>query len=336
MWFSQFSHSRGAFLVNIGLLIAVSVAPTAFTSDRIRGGEVAVEFAHEPISPIPLKVPGDGRIAELGRRLFEDPRLSADNTVSCSRCHPLDRAGVDGLKFSVGFGGAVGTVNTPTVFNSSLNFAQFWNGRADSLEDQIDGPINDPSEMASNWEQVIEKLRSDDGYLKAFSQLYPQGMTSQSIKNAIATFERSLLTPNARFDQFLRGNNNAINDGELQGYLLFKKYGCSSCHQGVAVGGNMYEKLGVHRDYFAERGGVTEADFGRFNVTGIEDHRFEFKVPSLRNVALTAPYFHDGSRKTLEDAVSAMAKYQLGRSIDQVDVKSIVAFLKTLTGEMGQ
>ncbi|MFC1751112.1 cytochrome-c peroxidase, partial [Pseudomonadota bacterium] len=302
---------------------------------RPTDGKVQPEFAYEPIQPIPLTSDiTDQRIVELGRELFEDRRLSADNTISCAHCHPLENAGVDGLRFSIGIGGAVGDINAPTVYNSGLFFVQFWDGRAATLEEQVSGPINNPKELGTNWDQVIKKLRADDNYVKAFSEIYPKGITTKSVSNAIATFERSLLTPNSRFDQFLRGKKDAITEEEVEGYFLFKSYGCSSCHQGVAVGGNMFEKMGVHGDYFTDRGGINKADFGRFNVTGVEEDRHEFKVPSLRNIALTAPYFHDGSKDTLEDAVAAMAKYQLGRPMRAEDVKSIVGFLKTLTGEL--
>lgn len=324
------------YFIFVIYLITICFPSLVFSSDQHKDKSQYSSFVHEPIQPIPEVIITNQPVVDLGRKLFEDPRLSADNSISCAHCHPLGNAGVDGLKFSFGIGGAIGNLNTPTVYNSGLHFTQFWDGRAETLEDQIEGPIHDPKEMGSNWEQVIQKIKADTDYLETFTKLYPQGVSPESIKNAIATFERSLITPNGRFDQFLRGKKDAISEEELQGYILFKNYGCSSCHQGVAVGGNMYEKMGVHRDYFADRGGVNEADYGRFNATGVEEHRFEFKVPSLRNVELTGPYFHDGSKETLEEAVNTMAKYQLGRSIKKNDVKLIVAFLKTLTGEFNQ
>jgi cytochrome c peroxidase len=187
--------------------------------------------------------------------------------------------------------------------------------------------------MGSNWGEVVAKLERSDAYQEAFAALYPDGITQDAIKDAIATFERSLYTPNARFDRYLRGDETAIDEEEKEGYRLFKTYGCVKCHQGMTIGGNHFDTFGTIGDYFADRGNVTEADFGRFNVTGDEHDRFKFKVCSLRNVALTPPYFHDGSAETLEEAVTVMARYQLGRQMPETDVKRIVKFLATLTGE---
>ena len=292
-----------------------------------------VAMMNEPIEPIALHIELDAKKVALGNRLFHDPRLSADNSISCATCHSLQTGGVDRLSHSVGINGAVGLVNSPTVFNSGFNFSQFWDGRADSLEDQIDGPTHNPLEMGSNWAEIVSKLKSSPDYVAEFDALYADGIAPDNIKDAIATFERSLYTPNSRFDQYLRGDSNAITEEEKEGYALFKQNGCISCHQGVNVGGNIYQKFGILGDYFADRGNLTEADLGRFNVTGQEVDRHFFKVPSLRNVALTPPYFHDGSTQTLEEAVGIMAKYQLGRTISEEEIDLIVKFLHTLTGE---
>lgn len=190
--------------------------------------------------------------------------------------------------------------------------------------------------MASNWIEVFGKLKQDKAYVNAFEAVFEEGMSARSISHAIAVFQRSLTTPNAPFDRFLQGDNSAITEQEKRGYLLFKSYGCSSCHQGRSVGRNMYEKMGVHGDYFADRGDITNTDYGRFNVTGREEHEFKFKVPSLRNVELTAPYFHDGWADSLELAVLTMAKYQLGRQMPVEDLELIVDFLRTLTGEFNR
>jgi cytochrome c peroxidase len=295
----------------------------------------AVSANNEPIYPIPQHVELDARKVALGHRLFHDPRLSGDGTTSCASCHDLGRGGTDQRPRSVGIGGRLGTVNAPTVFNSSFNFKQFWDGRAETLEAQIDGPIHDPREMRSNWPEITGKLKEDPGYVAAFASLYGGGIRPNHVKDAIATFERSLITPNSRFDKFLRGDHAAITEEEKEGYLLFKSLGCVACHQGVSVGGNMFQTFGVMADYFADRGGLTSADLGRFNVTGQEQDRYRFKVPSLRNVERTAPYFHDGSAATLEQAVTVMARYQLGRALSAADVGRIVQFLRTLTGEYG-
>jgi len=194
--------------------------------------------------------------------------------------------------------------------------------------------VNHPKEMAANWPLVLKKLGKDAAYPAAFSKLYAGGMTATNIKDAIATFERSLITPNSRFDQFLQGNAAALTAPEKHGYDLFQSYGCASCHQGVNLGGNMFEKMGLMGDYFADRGNVTEADNGRFNVNHNPESLHEFRVPSLRNVALTAPYFHDGNAATLEEAIAVMVKYQLGRAMPAGDLNDIAAFLRSLTGEL--
>lgn len=287
----------------------------------------------EPISPIPQSVALDQRKVALGSRLFDDPRLSGDNSVACATCHALSRGGMDRLERSIGIRAQAGEINAPTVFNSGFNFTQFWNGRAGSLEEQIDGPVQHAKEMDSAWPATIAKLNLDAYYRSEFAEIYRDGIQPASVKDAIATFERSLITPNSRFDRYLKGDRGALTSEETDGYQRFKTYGCVACHQGVNVGGNMFERLGIMGDYFKDRGNITPADLGRFSVTGVEDDTHVFKVPSLRNVALTAPYFHDASATTLEQAVVIMGKYQLGIGIPGEDVALIVKFLRTLTGE---
>jgi len=288
----------------------------------------------EPIQPVPLTLKQDPARAEIGRLLFQDARLSANGRVSCASCHDARKGGSDGRARSSGFNGGLTDVNAPTVLNAALNFRQFWNGRADTLEAQIDLVVQNPVEMGSAWADVVQKVQQDAKYKSAFGAAYKDGVTKANIQNAIATFERTLITPNARFDKFLRGDVNAISAAEKIGYAKFKQYGCVACHQGVNVGGNMFQKFGVMGDYFAKRGNPTQADLGRYLVTGLDSDRHVFKVPSLRNVALTAPYFHDASAKTLEDAVAIMFKYQIGRVASQEDRDAIVSFLNTLTGEV--
>ncbi|NOR71888.1 MAG: c-type cytochrome [Methylomarinum sp.] len=293
----------------------------------------AEAFANEPIIPIPDDVITQPEQVELGRILFNDVRLSVGDPVSCASCHSMSMGGADGQVVSTGVKSEKGSINSPTVLNSSLQFRQFWNGRAETLLEQIDGPIANPKEMGSSWDEVLKKLKEDVFYVAKFNLLYPDGLTIPNIKQAIITFEESLLTPNSRFDQYLRGNHKAITEDELKGYSLFKEYGCVSCHQGVAVGGNLFQKFGAFGDFFVDRGYVTEADFGRFSVTKKEQDRFVFKVPTLRNIELTAPYLHDGSIASLENAVIVMMKYQLGRKPKEQNVQLIVQFLKTLTGQ---
>lgn len=287
----------------------------------------------EPIKPIPTDQKLDPAKVALGDRLFHDKRLSRDNTMSCASCHDLGRGGVDGSPFSVGIGGAKGGINAPTVYNAALNFRQFWDGRAASLEEQAAGPVHNPIEMGSNWAEVLGKLNKDAALVGEFKKIYPDGLKPRNIQDAIAVFERSLVTPNARFDKYLRGDKTALSGDEVRGYQLFKSYGCVACHQGVNVGGNMFQTFGVMGDYFGKRGNPQPSDLGRYNVTKVESDKHVFKVPSLRNVALTAPYFHDGSAQTLQDAVDVMFKYQLGRPAAPQDKELIVKFLNTLTGE---
>jgi cytochrome c peroxidase len=294
----------------------------------------AIVSSNEPIQPIEPLSGLDPRKVELGRKLFHDPRLSHDNQLSCANCHDLTTGGTDRRVRSIGINGAVGVINAPTVLNSGFNFSQFWDGRAGTLEKQIDGPLQSNIEMGSTWPEVIEKLEHSHEYVQAFQQIYGDEIQSEHVRDCIAEFERSLSTPNSRFDRYLRHEAGALTSQEEEGYKLFKSFGCASCHQGVNVGGNMYQKLGVMAPYFTDRGRITKADLGRFNVTGDPRDMYMFKVPSLRNVELTAPYFHDGSAATLADAVRMMAKYQLGRHLTDQEVELMVDFLKTLTGEL--
>ena len=296
----------------------------------------AKAFAGEPIKPIPLTIDVDPAKVALGKLLFHDPRLSRDNSISCASCHDLGSGGDDGRKVSTGVDEQAGVINTPTVFNSGFNFKQFWDGRADTLEDQIDDPIQSPIEMGSLWPDVIAKLFQDGDYPHLFEKIYPDGITRKNIRNAIAEFERSLITPNSRFDRWLKGDATAISEQERRGYDLFKHYGCASCHQGANVGGNMFQVFGVINEFFKKRGGITDADMGRYNVTGNPTDRHSFKVPSLRMAVHTAPYLHDGSAETLRDAVDAMFEFQLGREAPDEDKEAIVAFIRTLAGESGE
>jgi cytochrome c peroxidase len=300
--------------------------PTAFT-------DPTTIAAKEPITPLPLTLSLAPDKVKLGARLFGDPKLSGDGSVSCAHCHNLATGGVDRLPRSRGIGGREGNINAPTVFNSGFDFRQFRDGRAATLEDQIDGPLQNPVEMGNSWPKALAMLEADASYRSEFAALYPDGIQIANVKDAIATFERSLVTPNARFDRFLRGDLTALNEQEQAGYRLFKRIGCTSCHQGMGIGGNLYQKLGIMEDYFSVRGHIAKVDGGRFNLTGREEDRYFFKVPSLRNVAVTPPYLHDGSARTLEDVVGIMARFQLGKKLDATETSELVAFLKTLTGE---
>ena len=288
---------------------------------------------HEPIKPIPDEIEVDPEKVALGRALFHDPRLSKDNTTACVSCHDLVNGGDDGRKVSIGVEGKPGTINAPTVFNAGLNFKQFWDGRANTLEQQVDGPVQSAVELGSLWPEVIAKLHMHESYPKRFKAIYPDGINRKNVKNALAEFMKSLTTPNSRFDQWLRGDEDAMSAQEKRGYALFKHYGCASCHQGANVGGNMFQVFGVLNEYFRKRGNITDADLGRYNITGNPADRHAFKVPSLRMAPLTAPYLHDGSAATLRDAVDAMFEFQLGREAPDEDKEAIVAFIKTLPGD---
>ena len=332
-------NTRVAWLV-LAMLAVVSAALfwkgwQAENAAKIKGVEwmplVAQDFGIT--QPLPRALTLDPGKVALGNNLFHDVRLSSDDTISCSSCHDLSGGGSDNRSHSIGVDGGVGAVNAPTVLNSGFNFVQFWDGRAPTLEDQIDGPVHHPLEMASNWEQVLGKLKQDQDYRARFSTLYKDGITPDNVKDAIATFERSLFTPDSSFDRYLRGEADALAVDEQHGWQLFQSYGCASCHQGVNLGGNFYERMGLMGDYFGDRGNPTEADNGRYNVTRNQDDMHYFRVPSLRNVAFTYPYFHDGSVDNLHDAVRTMAKYQLGRNMPDEDVEAIVAFLVSLSGQ---
>ncbi|MGR8979596.1 MAG: cytochrome c peroxidase [Gammaproteobacteria bacterium] len=296
--------------------------------------DAAEAFKGEPVQPLPLTVDLDPEKVALGNKLFHDRLLSGDNTLNCAFCHDLTRGGVDQARVATGIRGQQGPINSPTVYNAMYNIAQFWDGRAKDLQEQAQGPVANPIEMGAEWDDVVNKLKQVVDYQNAFAKLYPkQGLTKTTVTDAIAVFEESLVTPNARFDRYLRGDQAMLTADENEGYQLFKD-NCASCHFGPALGGLSFEKMGVKQDYFKLRGGeLTEADNGRFNVTKDEKDRHFFKVPVLRNIELTHPYFHDGSVDNLTEAVRIMGQVQVGKTFTGEETGKIVAFLKTLTGE---
>ena len=288
----------------------------------------------EPVQALPLKLDLDAKKVALGHALFNDTLLSGDNTLSCASCHNLIKGGTDQAKVATGIRGQQGPINSPTVYNARYNFVQFWDGRAKDLQEQAAGPVANPGEMGAQWDEVVEKLKQVESYKTAFAEVYAdQGLTKTTVTDAIAGFEQSLVTPNSRFDQYLRGNNDILTANEKAGYDLFK-VNCASCHVGPTLGGLSFEKMGVKQDYFKLRGGsLTEVDNGRFNVSYQEKDRYFFKVPVLRNIELTYPYFHDGSVADLATAVQIMGKVQQGKNFTSDETNKIVDFLKTLTGE---
>ena len=289
------------------------------------------ELVTGPLQPLPKTVDVDARKVALGDKLFHDKRLSADDTLSCASCHGLDKGGTDQAPVSTGVGGQKGPINSPTVYNAAYGLAQFWDGRAADLFEQAGGPVNNPMEMGSNWPQAIGKLSQDADFVAAFTAVYPDGLNDVNLRDAIAEFERSLVTPNSPFDRFLLGEADALTAQQKAGYERFVAMGCGTCHVGRAIGGQSFERMGGEREYFT--GEVREVDAGRFNVTKDERDRHRFKVPTLRNVAVTFPYFHDASAADLAAAVRTMAGVQTDQDLGDTEVAELVAFLESLTGE---
>jgi cytochrome c peroxidase len=317
----------GSFPRNLRLA-AVLAFVALVGSPRVGAGAPAESM--EPISPLPQTVDEDERRMALGKHLFGDVRVSRGDVIACATCHPLNRGGVDGRSRAVGIDGKL-LRNTPTVFNVRYSLYLNWDGAHESLTAHAERVLVNPSLTGMNWPDLTAKIKGIAEYARDFALIYPEGVTKASIVDALVSYERSLVTPNARFDRYLRGQRDAISADEARGYQLFKSYGCVACHQGVNIGGNLLQRFGV----FAVVPGApaNDADKGRLLVT--KDPRDEgvFRVPSLRNVAVTGPYFHDGRAATLEDAVQTMAKAQLGRTLSSEDIRLIVAFLRTLTGE---
>lgn len=288
----------------------------------------------QAILPIPPGVSVPAARAALGDKLFHDLRVSRDGTLACASCHPVARGGMDGRVRSITNSGEPDLTNTLTVFNAGLNARLTWRGAFRTLEEHAAAELGNPRHAATTFEELLPKLAADRAYEQGFRDAYPDGLTPANVLDALASFQRTLVTPNARFDRYLRGEKEVLSRDELNGYRLFRTRGCIACHQGVNVGGNLFQRVGIFGDYFATRGTpLTEADLGRFLVTGAESDRHVFRVPSLRNVAVTAPYFHDGSVATLEQAVTLMARLQLGHTLPAEEVRLIAAFLRTLTGE---
>jgi len=285
--------------------------------------------AEEPIQPIRPTQEINLAQVELGKKLYFDPRLSKSGFISCNSCHNLSLGGTDNLRTSIGDRWQQGPINAPTVLNSSMNLAQFWDGRATDLKEQAGGPIANPGEMAFTHTLAVEVLQSIPGYVNEFKLVFDTDKIDiDQVTQAIAEFEKTLVTPNAPFDRYLLGAEDAISTKAKAGYALFKTSGCVACHNGLAVGGSSYQRMGVVEPYQTD----SPAE-GRIAVTGKDADRFTFKVPTLRNVELTYPYFHDGAADTLQEAVATMGRIQLGQQFTAEENEKIVAFLKTLTGD---
>lgn len=297
--------------------------------------------AAEPLAPLPAAPAANPAQVALGARLFQDRRFGRDGRLACADCHDLQRGGADTRHDSRVYSAATGdtrhVLNTPTVYNAALNYRQQWTGGAATLEEVVDKVVASPLVFDSSWPELLERLRADTALAAEFQRAYPQqGLTKATVQDSLAVFQRSLLTP-SRFDRHLRGDTQALTNDERRGYERFKAYGCTGCHQGVNIGGNMLQRFGAMNDYFADRrrAGLPAGpgDAGRYRVTRRDQDLHVFKVPSLRNVALTAPYFHNGAAATLDEAVELMFRYQLGRSAPAEDKALIVQFLGSLTGE---
>ncbi len=312
----------------IGMGIAWMLLPLAANSDEVVSINAEPLYLAstvrrtEPIAPILPFTDLNPAVVALGSRLFHDTKLSSTGRLACASCHDLDQGGDDGRPLAVGIKEQPLSRNTPTIFNAALNFAQGWDASAESLEDQLDEHFASPAVMGSDWERVVLAVSQDPFYNRSFQLALGAEPDQQLIRQALATYQRSLLTVDSKFDQWLRGDEQALDGNQVAGYYLFKKYNCTSCHQGEAVGAKMVQQLDKMRDYFR--------DIDAPLPTGL----VQLRVPSLRNVALTAPYFHDGSAQTLEDAVQAMLRYQAGFEPKPLDVQRISAFLMTLTGEL--
>lgn len=297
------------------------------------------EFKNESVRPIPDSIPFDAGKAALGEKLYHDTRLSDDGTVSCATCHGLETAGVDNKRYSEGIKGQLGGVNAPTVYNACFNFVQFWDGRAATLAEQAGGPPLNPVEMGCNsFDEIVKRLSQDKAFVKEFTAIYPEGLNQATITDAIGEFEKTLVTPNSAFDRYLKGDKNAMTAEQIEGYEIFKEYNCATCHAGVNMGGLTFELMGQRANYFEDReltqkSGLTDGDNGRWAQTKVERDRYRFKTPTLRNVALTYPYYHDGSVPTMKEAITMMAKYQVGREISEEECTKVESFLNALTGE---
>jgi cytochrome c peroxidase len=283
-----------------------------------------------PIQPIPKLKSFDKDWFNLGRALFNSTLLSHDNSVSCASCHTISQGGDDGFPMSIGINGAIGRRNSPTILNSTFSFRQFWDGRSSDLADQAVEPIHNPIEMGSNFPEIISKLNQSQEFVEAFKQVNALGITKDAIVQAIVTFEEVLITPNSAIDQYIQGDDSALSAQQKKGYEKFLGLGCVSCHQGVNIGGNLYQRIGrIHHVP-----GKLLQDKGRFEITNNPNDEFVFKVPSLRNIKRTAPYFHNGSVETLEEAVKIMALGQLGIELTQQDINDLLALFEAFNGEL--
>lgn len=314
-----------AFIATLACFVIVAGAASL-------ADEGAGPSPRDPIAPLPPAPVLDPNKVALGKKLFGDTLLSSKNMLACTSCHDLDAGGTVNLKRTIGYNGRMHRFNAPTIFNVANNYRLGWRGNFTSLEAQNEQVLLDENLMAVDWKTLLSRLQGSEVYRMLFEKAYGRRADRDDVLNALATFQRSLVTP-APFDRYLRGDRTAISEEEKKGYQLFKDYGCASCHQGSNVGGNMFQKFGIFAEPLPMGVAVNDGDLGRWTITGADRDIGVFRVPSLRNVEVTAPYFHDGRAETLSEAVMIMGRSQLGRELPPADVASIVAFLRTLTGE---
>jgi cytochrome c peroxidase len=320
--------------LHIPMVAIVLFSSPVFAADELM---TAAQAQFKPIPENPPALPGNPATPQklqLGKMLYFDPRLSASHAISCNSCHSVGLGGVDAQETSIGHHWQRGGRNAPTVFNAVFNTAQFWDGRAKDLESQAGGPIVNPIEMASPTAHVAEQLAAIPGYVTAFRAAFPgttDPVTLENAQRAIAVFEATLITPNAPFDKYLKGDAAALTLTQKSGLKLFVSKGCAACHNGINVGGGQYAPFGV-----LEKPGASflpPTDKGRFMVTKTASDEYVFKVPTLRNIALTAPYFHTGKSWDLRQAVAVMGTSQLGAQLTEEEIDQITAFLGALTGD---
>jgi cytochrome c peroxidase len=331
----QLPRALVALLVLVVLLYGVmrGVQQSARRAPVPPGPSVAENVAAVAvIVPLPRTVAADPARAALGARLFADPQLSRDATRSCASCHPLERGGVDGQRRAHASDGKALLRNTPSIFNLAFDLFYNWDGSTESLPVHDARVLHSPALMNMDDELLLSRLGRDPAYPLAFANAYRDGLTLANVVDALTVYERTLVTPDSRFDRYLRGERGVLSAEEQRGFQLFSSLGCIACHQGQNIGGNLLQRFGVFEDTATQRAAGEPIDYGRYAVTGEEADREVFRVPSLRNVAVTAPYFHDGRAPTLPMAVATMARVQLGRPVPEQDIQAIVAFLKTLTG----
>lgn len=323
------------FITSVFACLTIAVATALYRYDII--------LANEPVEVIPDCIETNPAKVALGKKMFNDTRISLDNTISCATCHVLEDGGADHAdeRVSEGINGLQGTVNSPTVFNAVFNIDQFWNGRAHTLAEQAAAPPINPVEMGDQtWEQIIERLSQDASLVAEFKAIYPEeGLTEATVTDAIEEFEKTLITPNDKLDRYLKGDKNAMSAEELTGYQAFKANDCATCHYGKTLGGQSFELMSKYGDYFADRKqsrpeiAYNDDDNGLFGFTGKAEDMHKFKVPNLRNISKTAPYYHDGTIESLEEAVSLMFHYELGKTATDEQVASITTFLIALDGK---